>query len=166
MTNPPLAAEITGIVRDPADRRREPRFTTREMVSITVVWSGQSERSTGIVEDVSRSGIGLVSVSPLTPGATVFVRLRQSGIFGTVRHCREIDSESFRCGVSIEHVVTPQAISDHLNAEDLEQFIRRDPIEAQRKADICAHILSCRDCADDLAVAARFSTAAGTCQAL
>lgn len=79
-----------------------------------VVWPGEPERFDGFVEDISRSGVGITTAQPLTPGSSVFVRLRRSGIFGSIRHCREIAPGCFRAGVSIDHVVTPKTITNHL----------------------------------------------------
>jgi hypothetical protein len=57
------------------------------------------------VRDVSRSGIGIITPSPLLVGSSVVVVCGGLIINGMVRHCKERLSGEYAAGISISRIV-------------------------------------------------------------
>ena len=81
------------------DRRRETRWPTGEPVTVTVLNSEKVLK--GHAVDVSDAGIRIRLEEPLQVREPVRVGFRDTSLFGTVRWCKQIDSDSQHAGVEI-----------------------------------------------------------------
>lgn len=81
------------------ERRRESRITTGGVCDIVVINPSSSERLTGMVVDVSRSGLQLELGKLIESGSIIEVQLRTLIISGQVESCRQHGSSCFRVGV-------------------------------------------------------------------
>jgi len=89
------------------DLRTAERFPMTEEVQI---WSGGSDlHLKAAITDLSTHGIGLEMSTPLETGETIMVETASNEIFGTVRHCRRLQDDSFHSGVEIFHVMPKEA---------------------------------------------------------
>ena len=90
----------------PAERRRDPRFETDSPVIVVRLNSLAAEHLTGLLRDVSRSGLGLRVPEPLSPGSILQIRLGTMFMTGEVRHCQEAETAGWwLVGVLIQDVV-------------------------------------------------------------
>jgi hypothetical protein len=81
--------------------RREPRFPLDLPAVLTVVGSTGPGEAAVRLTDVSASGVGLFSSSPVQIGACVEINLDFGLLFGEIRHCQESSEGRFRVGVAI-----------------------------------------------------------------
>jgi hypothetical protein len=61
------------------------------------------------IRDVSRSGLGLITPSPVLVGSNVVVVCGGLTINGTVRHCRERLAGEYSAGILINRIVSTGA---------------------------------------------------------
>ena len=83
--------------------RAEPRKTL--ICRITVCWENEEGYITsqaGLLEDRSRSGVGITVLDPIAIGAKVRIRGRVQELAGTVRHCR-LKGAKYFIGIQLEH---------------------------------------------------------------
>ena len=90
-----------------ADRRKEIRMASK---------SGPATLSVGArppveaqVRDVSRSGIGITTSTPVLVGSNILLVCGGLTINGTVRHCRERVSGEYAAGILINRIVNTTA---------------------------------------------------------
>jgi hypothetical protein len=57
------------------------------------------------IRDVSRSGLGLITPSPILTGSSVVIVCGAMIINATVRHCRERLAGEYSVGISIDRIV-------------------------------------------------------------
>ena len=57
------------------------------------------------IRDVSRSGLGIISSSPVLVGSSVVVVCGGLIINGTIRHCRERVAGEYAAGIAISRIV-------------------------------------------------------------
>jgi hypothetical protein len=57
------------------------------------------------IRDVSRSGLGLITPSPVLTGSSVVIVCGAMIINGTVRHCKERLSGEYSAGICIDRIV-------------------------------------------------------------
>jgi hypothetical protein len=60
------------------------------------------------IRDVSRSGLGLMTPSPILVGSNVLVVCGGLTINGVVRHCRERVSGEYSAGIAIARIVNTE----------------------------------------------------------
>ena len=84
-------------------RRAEVRLPADQAALISVYGTRPTERTTGRVVDISRSGMGLRLRQQLPVGSLVKVETEAAIIFGEIRHCARIPDEDglFKVGIRI-----------------------------------------------------------------
>ena len=92
------------------ERRREPRIPTAGVCDVVVISPRRgSEKLTGMVVDVSRSGLQLELGQLIESGSIIQVHLRTLSIFGQVascrQNCRQNGSSRFRVGVVTGNII-------------------------------------------------------------
>jgi hypothetical protein len=83
-------------------RRSEPRKTSISRIS--VAWEDQDGcpvNQTGLLEDRSRSGVGISVHAPIPVGTKVKIRGRVRELAGIVRHCR-LHGEEYLVGLWLD----------------------------------------------------------------
>ena len=90
-----------------ADLRSEPRFQTDgESATISVLFGGEGiGLCHATVQDVSRSGLGMLSDSYIPPDAWVKVELGSAIVFGEIRHCTSNRGGNYQVGMITETVI-------------------------------------------------------------
>jgi hypothetical protein len=87
------------------DRRREPRLSANEQITLSVISAEKTGRIHGRLVDVSQSGIGLIIESPVAVGALAEVRADGGSVlYGEVRNCTAC-GDGFRVGILAEETL-------------------------------------------------------------
>jgi len=98
------------------ERRSEPRFSTNELIMLSVISEDKSCRTVrGRLVDVSRSGIGVVTATSVAIGTLVEVRADGRVLYGEVRNCTEIQRSEFRIGIFVEDTFVRDLREGHLS---------------------------------------------------
>jgi hypothetical protein len=85
------------------DKRREPRFEADQPVVVTVLSEPQT-RMDARVKNASGRGLGLVTPSPVPPGAAVRIEIDDAIVLGESIYCRH-DREGHFIGVELDQVL-------------------------------------------------------------
>ena len=93
--------------RKEADRRREIRMASRSGPATLCV--GARPPMEVQIRDVSRSGLGISTPSPVLVGSNVLLVCGGLTINGTARHCKERVSGEYVAGISITRIVNTSA---------------------------------------------------------
>lgn len=85
------------------ERRKEPRLSADEPVTLSVIYAEGTGRSIrGRLMDISKSGIGVICVSPIAVGCLVEIRADGGVLYGEVRNCTHMQGGGFRIGILAE----------------------------------------------------------------
>jgi hypothetical protein len=106
--------------REAADRRVEERFPVTQEVRILADSLGS--KTTALVVDLSRQGIGLEIPIPLKLKETVAIETASNEAFGIVRHCKELPGGNYHAGVEIFHVMTKEPVESSRKPSVLERL--------------------------------------------
>jgi len=87
------------------ERRSEPRIPTAGVCDVVVISPPTSEKLTGMVVDISRSGLQLELGKLIESGSIIEVHLRTLTIYGHVESCRHDGSSRFCVGVATGNVI-------------------------------------------------------------
>jgi hypothetical protein len=90
-----------------ADRRREIRMASRSGAATLCV--GARPPVEVHIRDVSRTGLGISTPSPVLVGSNVLLICGGLTISGTARHCKERVSGEYVAGISITRIVNTSA---------------------------------------------------------
>lgn len=85
------------------EQRREPRFEADQPVLLTVL-SEPEIRVHGRVRNASGRGLGLVTPSPVPPGAAIRIEIDDSMVLGEAIYCRS-DRDGHFIGVELDQVL-------------------------------------------------------------
>jgi hypothetical protein len=85
-----------------SEPRSEPRFETKDEAILQQIHPLSFERQRVRVIDVSRNGLGLLTVDPLFPGVIVQVRVGAAVELAEVRHCARRDDDGYRVGLRLQ----------------------------------------------------------------
>jgi hypothetical protein len=101
--------ELTPVAdrRKGSDRRKDIRMASKCAPATLCV--GARPPIEVEIQDVSRSGLGIISPSAILIGSSVVVICGGLTISGTVRHCRERLTGKFTAGISITRIVDTEA---------------------------------------------------------
>lgn len=88
-----------------AERRGERRIAATGVCDVIVINDPSSEKLTGTVIDVSRSGLQLELAKLIEPGSIIQVHMRNLMVFGAVGSCRQSESGRFRLGVATGQMI-------------------------------------------------------------
>lgn len=89
--------------QDQGERRRDPRFQTREQAYVQTAFPDWSNRIPVTILDVSRAGLRLEAAEAIPAGSTIRVQLGGVFVLGEVRHC-VLQEGRYRIGILIEDV--------------------------------------------------------------
>jgi hypothetical protein len=87
------------------DRRNEHRYQVAEEVKFKVEDDPHRER-VGTVQNISRSGMALISPERIEPGLVMVVHLRTCNIVAESRNCQELTDGGFSVGLLIHSLIT------------------------------------------------------------
>jgi hypothetical protein len=84
------------------DKRKEPR----EQIIGDVCWSyaSDSNENTGVLIEESKSGMSIMTYAPVKEGSILRIEFNgswQGTRYVTVKWCREIALNNYRCGLSV-----------------------------------------------------------------
>jgi hypothetical protein len=116
---PRFDESFSGSTGEGAERRRDPRFPISAYTEIEIQ-SPVVQRVSGIVHDVSRSGLRLGIPCAVDEHTHVKINLDHLVIQGEIRYCRPTDN-GFHAGVLVQEVTGP-AQYDELDDAELDLF--------------------------------------------
>jgi hypothetical protein len=97
------------------DRRREPRLSASEQVTLRVISPQEPGSIRGRLIDVSQSGIGLIIESVVSVGTLVEVQTDgENVLYGAVRNCTKVPADKFRIGILAEETFFGDLREKHL----------------------------------------------------
>src|SRR5437764_4321639 len=85
------------------EQRREPRFQADQPVVVTVLTEPET-RLEARVQNASGRGLGLVTASPVPPGAAVRIEIDDSMVLGEAIYCRS-DRDGHFVGVELDQAL-------------------------------------------------------------
>jgi PilZ domain len=110
------------------DQRREPRFTTNQPVSLTVL--GPREiRISGTVRNVSGRGLGLELPVEISPGAALKIELQDEIVLAEAVFCRK-DGAGYFAGIALEQVLSGLAELGRVLRDFQDSPLRRETVNA------------------------------------
>jgi len=142
--------EITGFAlrraENTGDRRREPRYPTRDVAEVEVR-HGDMLRLPALVVDVSRSGLCLELKTEVGRGEQVKIDMpKQVVIVGQIRYCRRVD-DVYHAGVLIHDVFYPQPVEEkHLSDDELSFFLVGKGLAVADVIRLREHLIECDSC--------------------
>ena len=104
----PVSRRFVGEPPVEGDRRSTGRVFTADPGMMRILEPFSAAAWAVRVLDISKTGMGLLTPVPLTPGNLIYVQVKETAFLASVRHCaRTSDAEldrPFQVGVEIQHV--------------------------------------------------------------
>lgn len=92
------------------EKRRQPRKTPPVMMGLTFALRGRRDRYVGVINDISKNGIGISTNAGFTPGTLLELFLEESNTYmvGEVRWCAPDDflTQTYHIGVMAPPLAT------------------------------------------------------------
>jgi len=92
---------VPGSKVDTTQKRSEPRFDTEGEGTLQELHPLSLDRHRVRIVNVSKNGLGLVSLKAILPGTIVQLRIKDVVELGNVRYCSELDNGGFRIGLRL-----------------------------------------------------------------
>src|SRR5258706_10208968 len=117
------------------DRRREPRFPSKGLADLVVLYPPKFQRLTAMVVDISRSGFQIDLDEPIEDGGRIEIRLKENIVSGVVKNCRQIKGgRGYRLWIeTIEGTASPLR-TRHLLEGDVQPYARGVRLSATQRA--------------------------------
>ena len=129
-----------------AERRREPRYLVEDIVEVELM-SAPTGRYTGVVRDISRSGMRLELRTPITRGGQIKIIFpKQLVVFGEIRYCHR-EGSGYQAGVLIDSAFSTQAIANrHLHDDELALYLVGKGLTVPEVIRLREHLSECPEC--------------------
>lgn len=87
-------------------KAKDQRKEIREQIIGDILWSYSSatEKNQGVLIEESKSGISIMTYIPVKEGSILRIEFKGSwmvSLYATVKWCREVDPNNYRCGLSM-----------------------------------------------------------------
>ncbi len=128
------------------EKRREVRYPCSDPAELRVA-KGDGTVFPAKLLDISRTGLRLELGVSLQVHAEVVITLhKQAVLFGTVRHCREVNG-GFSAGIQISDVVYADTLENgHVRRDLLERYLAGKGLVTSEVLSVREHLRHCRSC--------------------
>ena len=127
------------------DRRKEPRYPTNEPVDVEILRA--LSHTSGVILDVSRSGLSLQLDSAVGRGAHIKIKFpKRLIIFGEVRYCRKTGTR-YHAGALIETLLfTHKPDDEHISDDELRLYVAGKGLSVFELINVTWHLENCETC--------------------